>query len=88
MVVTPVKRNNKAIGLNILETSSPQRNERYSVGLDLALPTPKQFQFKKPEKKDAETTMRGAGRPLTASYRPVTNPSRVSVGEMTNPTAF
>ena len=85
---TPIKNRNKVVGLDIDLNATPQKSERYSLGLDVALPTPKEFQFKKPEKKDAETTMRGAGRPLTASYRPVTNPSRVSVGEMTNPTAF
>ena len=83
MTVTPVKRNNKTIGLSYEENTTPKRQERYSLGLDVALPTPKKFQFQ-PERRDAGTSPRGVGSPPAAAYRNA-NPSRVSVGEMTNP---
>ena len=84
---TPIKNRNKVVGLDIDLNATPQKSERYSLGLDVALPTPKEFQFKKPEKINTATSPRAAGRPRAITYR-AANPSRVSVGEMTNPTAF
>jgi hypothetical protein len=76
--------------LNWEVTNSPKRTERYSLGLDVALPTPKKFEFQ-PERRNAGTSPRGAGRPPAAAYRTArttANPPRASVGEMTNPLEF
>ena len=86
IIVSEAKRGNKTVGLDWYADNSPKRTERYSFGLDVALPTPKKMNFQ-PKTRDAETSMRGAGRPPTASYRNA-NPTRASVGEMTNPTAY
>ena len=86
VTVSSVVRGNKVIGLEWFNDNSPKRQERYSLGLDKALPTPKKFEFK-PNTRDATTSPRGAGRPQAAAYR-VVNPVRTSVGEMTNPTEF
>jgi hypothetical protein len=47
ITVTPIKRRNKVVGLGYEETTTPQRIQRYSLGLDEALPTPEQFKSKK-----------------------------------------
>jgi hypothetical protein len=86
VTVSSIVRGNKVIGLEWFSDNSPKRQERYSLGLDVALPTPKKFNFK-PNTRDATTSPRGVGRPQAAAYR-VANPTRTSVGEMTNPTAF
>ena len=86
VTVSSIVRGNKVIGLEWFGDNSPKRQERYSLGLDRALPTPKKFEFK-PNTRDATTSPRGAGRPQAAAYR-VANPTRVSVGEMTNPTEY
>ena len=89
ITVTPIKRRNKVVGLGYEETTSPQRTQRYSLGLDRALPTPEQFKsIKNPKSKtqDAQTSPRNVGRPKNSDYFRV-NPPRVSTGEMTNPAA-
>ena len=87
IVVSEMKRGNKTVGLEWYPDSSPKRTERYSLGLDAALPTPKKMNFE-PKTRDAGTSPRTTkGRPPTASYR-TANPTRASVGEMTNPAAY
>ena len=88
IVVSEAKRGNKTVGLDWYLDSSPKRTERYSLGLDVALPTPKKMNFE-PKTRDAGTSPRTTkGRPPAAAYRPVTNPTRASVGEMTNPAEY
>jgi hypothetical protein len=87
IVVYEAKRGNKTVGLDWYLDSSPKRTERYSLGLDVALPTPKKMNFE-PKTRDAGTSPRTTkGRPPAAAYR-IANPTRASVGEMTNPTAY
>ena len=86
---TPIKRRNKVVGLDVDTNTTPQRIQRYSLGLDVALPTPEQFKsIKNPKSKtqDAQTSPRNVGRPKNSDYFRV-NPPRVSTGEMTNPAA-
>jgi hypothetical protein len=83
VIVSEVKRGNKVIGLDWYQDSSPKRTQKYSLGLDVALPTPKKMDFP-PKTKDAQTSPRNVGRPRNSDYFRV-NPSRVSTGEMTNP---
>ena len=87
IIVSEAKRGNKTVGLDWYADNSPKRTERYSFGLDVALPTPKKMNFE-PKTRDAGTSPRTTkGRPPTASYR-AANPTRASVGEMTNPTVY
>ena len=80
--------------LNILAnaTDKKKHQERYSKGLDLALPTPTKEKLKeldnlyfgrKVNKKlfqDASTSPRGAGRPKAVQYKT----AKVSVGEISS----
>jgi hypothetical protein len=86
VTVSSIVRGNKVVGLEWFSDDLPKRQDRYPLGLDVALPTPKTFNFK-PNTRNATTSPRGVGRPQAAAYR-VVNPARTSVGEMTNPTAF
>ena len=75
-----------------------RREEKYSYDLDFALPTPSKIELKQLEKiyearrnenkilkaRDASTSSRKSGRPKSSDYK-VANPTRFSVGEMTNP---
>ena len=87
IVVSEMKRGNKTVGLEWYPDSSPKRTERYSLGLDVALPTPKKMNFE-PKTRDTGTSPRTTkGRPPAASYK-TANPTRASVGEMTNPIEY
>ena len=87
IVVSEAKRGNKTVGLDWYLDSSPKRTERYSLGLDAALPTPKKMNFE-PKTRDTGTSPRTTkGRPPAAAYR-IANPTRASVGEMTNPIEY
>jgi hypothetical protein len=80
VIVSEMKRGNKVFGLNWFQDSSPKRKEKYSLGLDVALPTPKKMDFQ-PKTKDAGTSPRTTkGRPRKSEYF---NPP--PTGEMTNP---
>jgi len=80
VIVSEVKRGNKVIGLDWYQDSSPKRTQKYSLGLDVALPTPKKMDFQ-PKTKDAGTSPRTTkGRPRKSEYF---NPP--PTGEMTNP---
>ena len=87
LVVSPIYTGNKKVTNLQYELSlNKNRNEKYSRGLDLALPTPKKrIEFEGiPMTHDVSTSPRKSGRPPTSSYKFI-NPPRVSVGEMKNP---
>jgi hypothetical protein len=80
VIVSEVKRGNKVIALDWYQDTSPKRTQKYSLGLDVALPTPKKMDFP-PKTKDAGTSPRTTkGRPRKSEYF---NPP--PTGEMTNP---
>lgn len=85
--LSPIKKGNKIVGLDFLTTPNEKREKKYSLGLDVALPTPPQFATPIKGQKDAETTKRPRGRPPRSSYL-TANPSRFSTGEMSNPNEF
>ena len=68
ITVSSVLRRNKKIGLEWFGDNSPKRQERYSSGLDAALPTPKKIDFK--PNTSENITKRRAGRPV-GTYGPV-----------------
>lgn len=68
ITVSSVLRSNKKIGLEWFGDNSPKRQERYSSGLDAALPTPKKIDFK--PNTSENITKRRAGRPV-GTYGPV-----------------
>jgi hypothetical protein len=82
--LSPMMKGNKVVALDFLTTPNKKREERYSLGLDVALPTPIAFSTPIKGQKDAETVKRGRGRPPKAAYLSA-NPSRFSTGEMSNP---
>ncbi len=85
--VTPIKKSNKIIGLSYEENNTTKRQESNSLGIDVALPTPTRKIEIQPEKRNIGTIPRRVGRPPAGAYR-TANPSRVSVGEMKNPSEF
>ena len=87
IVVFEATKGNKVVGLEWYPDDTPKRLERYSLGLDAALPTPKKMNFE-PKTRDTGTSPRTTkGRPPAASYK-TANPTRASVGEMTNPIEY
>jgi len=64
MTISPIVRGNKVIGLNSEINSTPNRKQKYSQGLDKALPTPKKLGFtQRKGYRDSGTDPRGPGRP-------------------------
>lgn len=84
LTLSPMEKGNKITALDFLISPNEKRNARYSLGLDVALPTPPQFATPIKGQKDAETTKRKPGRPPKSSYVS-TNPARFSTGEISNP---
>ena len=88
MTLSPLMKGNKVMGLSTYMGATPERKKRYSLGLDVALPTPHKLGItQRKGYRDAAVSPRGPGRPPDSALRSV-NPSRFSLGEMTNPLQF